>query len=58
MKINSENIADKAFLALKEAVAEVVENHKKTGRPLPIWQNGKVVYIDAKTMKPTKKPKY
>ncbi|MEK6646779.1 MAG: hypothetical protein AABY84_08930 [Candidatus Firestonebacteria bacterium] len=39
---------EKAFLALKEAVREVVENHKKTGRPLAIWKNGKVVWVTAK----------
>ncbi len=38
---------DKAFLALKEAVREVVENHKKTGRPLAIWKNGKAVMVPA-----------
>ncbi len=38
-------LGDKAFLALKEAVREVVENHKKTGRPLAIWRNGKAVMV-------------
>ncbi|MFH1823660.1 MAG: hypothetical protein ABH873_00320 [Candidatus Firestonebacteria bacterium] len=38
---------DKAELALKEAVREVIENHKKTGRPLVIWQNGKVARVSA-----------
>lgn len=37
----------KAERALKEAVREVVEHHKKTGRPLAIWKNGKVVKISA-----------
>ena len=49
---------DMAFTALKEAVAEVVERHKKTGRPLSVWQNGKVVYLNPKTLKPVKKPTY
>ena len=35
----------KAFLALKRAVRQVVEEHKKSGRPLAIWENGKVVLI-------------
>ena len=32
------SLQDKAEIALKEAVHEVVENHKKTGRPLSIWK--------------------
>ena len=41
------SLQDKAFIALKEAVREVVEHHKQTGRPLAIWRNGKVVKISA-----------
>ena len=41
------SLHDKAFLALKEAVREVVEHHKQTGRPLAIWRNGKVVKVSA-----------
>ena len=37
----------KALKALKEAVHEVVEKHKRTGRPLAIWQNGRVVRVSA-----------
>ena len=33
--------------ALKEAVKEVVERHKRTGRPLAVWKNGRVVKIPA-----------
>lgn len=33
--------------ALKEAVHEVIEDHKRTGRPVVIWRNGKVVRIPA-----------
>ena len=29
-------LQDKAFIALKKAVREVVEHHKKTGRPLAV----------------------
>ena len=41
------NLQQKAMLAMKEAIHEVVENHKKTGRPLSMWKNGKVVRISA-----------
>ncbi len=37
----------KAEAALKEAVKEIIEHHKHTGRPLAIWQNGKVVWVSA-----------
>ncbi|MBU0952599.1 MAG: hypothetical protein KKH91_07255 [Elusimicrobia bacterium] len=40
-------LQDKAFLALKEAVQEVVDRHIQTGRPLSTWRNGKVVRIPA-----------
>lgn len=37
----------KAFKALKEAVREVVEEHRRTGRPLAVWRNGKVMKVSA-----------
>ena len=39
------SLQDKAEAALKKAVREVVERHKKSGRPLAIWENGKTVRI-------------
>lgn len=36
-------IQDKAELAMKSAIRQVVEEHKKSGRPLAIWKNGKMV---------------
>ena len=36
------SLQDKAEAALKKAVQEVVERHKKSGRPLAVWENGKV----------------
>jgi hypothetical protein len=41
------SINDKAEIALKEAVDEVIMNHKKSGRPLIIWKNGKVTKVSA-----------
>lgn len=41
------SLQDKAEAALKKAVRQVVERHKKTGRPLAVWQNGKLVKIPA-----------
>jgi len=37
----------KAELALKNAVQKVIQKHKKTGRPLSVWENGKVLKIKA-----------
>jgi hypothetical protein len=41
------SLQDKAELAMKDAVREVVERHKKTGHPLAVWENGGVRYISA-----------
>jgi len=40
-------LQQKAFLALKEAVREVVKQHQEAGRPLAVWRNGKVVRVSA-----------
>jgi len=39
------SLHDKAEIAMKQAIKQVVENHRKTGRPLAIWKNGKTVRI-------------
>jgi hypothetical protein len=31
--------------ALKEAVAEVIAEHKFTGHPLAVWKDGQVVHL-------------
>ena len=41
-------VQDKAELALKAAIKGVVKEHKKTGRPLVVWEEGKVKKIRAK----------
>lgn len=42
------SLQDKAVLALKQAIKEVVARHKKTGRPLAVWEKGKVKRVQAK----------
>ncbi len=37
----------KAEMALKEAVAEAIAEHKRRGNPIAIWRDGKVVVIPA-----------
>ena len=44
-------LQDKAEIALKRAVRQVVAQHKKTGRPLAVWKNGKVVRISPYSVK-------
>ncbi len=45
------SLQDKAEAALKHAVRGVVERHKKSGRPLAIWENGKTVLVSPNAMK-------
>ncbi len=41
------SMQDKAEVAMKVAVRKVVADHKKTGRPLAIWKNGRAVNVPA-----------
>ena len=43
--MNKRILQAKAFRALKEAVREVVKEHKRNGRPLSVWRNGKVMRL-------------
>ena len=50
-KLNK-NLPDKAMAfraeeALKKAVARTIADHKRTGDPIVIWRDGKVVKIPA-----------
>lgn len=40
-------LAVRAEEALKEAVAEAIADHKRTGDPIAIWKDGKVVRVPA-----------
>jgi hypothetical protein len=44
---NSELMADHALIteAIARGVREAVLQHARAGRPVPIWQDGKVVWI-------------
>ncbi len=35
----------KAEMALKQAIANVIEEHRRSGDPLVIWKNGQVVML-------------
>lgn len=45
------SLQDKAEVALYKAVRGVVERHKKTGRPLAVWKNGKTIHISPDSIK-------
>ena len=45
------SLQDKAEAALKKAVRGVVQRHKKSGRPLAIWDNGRTVRISPEAVK-------
>ena len=39
------SLTQKAMRALIDAVAKVVEDHRRQARPLAVWRNGKAVWI-------------
>jgi len=39
------SLQDKAEVAMKVAVRKVIAEHKRTGRPLAIWKNGRAVNV-------------
>jgi hypothetical protein len=41
------SLEDKADAAIKKAVKIVIKQHKKSGRPLAIWKNGRTVLVPA-----------
>ncbi len=45
--MNAKSLQAKAFEALKVAVRKVIDQHKQSGRPLAVWENGRVKYISA-----------
>jgi hypothetical protein len=51
MKKKRMTLEDKAMAAMKKAVRQVVLRHKKTGRPLAIWKDGKTVLISPDKIK-------
>ncbi|MCK5806365.1 MAG: hypothetical protein KAI66_26270 [Lentisphaeria bacterium] len=39
------DLTQRAVGAMKAAVAKVIEDHTRAGRPLAVWRDGKVVMI-------------
>jgi hypothetical protein len=46
MKTSSrQTLTQKALRALIEAVAKVVEDHRRRGKPLAVWRDGKAIWM-------------
>ena len=41
----------KAEKALKKAVAKTIQDHARTGDPIVIWRNGKVIWVPARQLR-------
>jgi hypothetical protein len=41
------SLTQQAMQALADAVAKVVEDHRRQARPLAVWRDGKAVWIPA-----------
>jgi hypothetical protein len=41
------SLTQKAMQALTNAVAKVVDEHRRRARPLAVWRDGKAVWISA-----------
>lgn len=42
--IDKMTLTEKATAALNDAVARVFEQHRREGRPVVVWRDGKAVY--------------
>ncbi|HXV28331.1 MAG TPA: hypothetical protein VD913_05125 [bacterium] len=51
-------LAKLAEQALKEAVHETIQDHERTGDPIVIWRNGKVVHIHPSKLKLAERPAF
>ena len=48
LKPNIHLTSVKVEKAMKQAVAETIRDHARTGGPVVIWRHGKVVWVPAK----------
>jgi hypothetical protein len=44
-------LSQRAEMAFKEAVKGVIEDHIRSGRPIHIWRDGKVVEVSAEELR-------
>lgn len=50
-KVDNDDFAAKAERALQEAVADAIEEHRRTGKPIVVARDGKPVRVDPNTVK-------
>lgn len=46
-KLDVYSLQKKADRALKRAIRLLIQDHKRTGQPVVVWQGGKVVKVPA-----------
>ncbi len=46
-KVSDVPMAFRAEAALKKAVADTIADHKRTGHPIVVWRDGRVVKVPA-----------
>ena len=45
------SMQDKAEIAMNVAVKKAIADHRKKGRPIAIWKDGKAVNVDPDSLK-------
>ncbi len=48
----TEKLSSKIDVAVKSAIAEAIEKHRRLGQSISIWQDGKVVTLTADQIPP------
>ena len=48
-------LRERAIAAMKDAVARVIEEHRRDGQPLAVWKDGKVLLIPPPRRRPRRK---
>ncbi len=49
-------LEERAEMALKEAVSEVIQEHIRNGLPIYVWRHGKVVAVSPEKLRGCQKP--
>ncbi len=52
----AKSLVEKAEIALRQAVAGVIRDHRRLGEPLAIWRDGRVVMVSPDQLALREKP--
>ncbi len=55
-RTNPMSLTDMAEAAMKDAIAGVIEDHRRWRMPLSVWEDGKVVFIKPDNLPPVESP--